>query len=262
MATEVHALDAKWAGPLRLGGIVLVVSGFLYGALTYLGMYVYGNGSVPNDTAAYLEQVGGHSAAATVAWSLWIGTDLLLIPILAALYLVLRYRNLILTVFGTTVVGIYAVFDVAVTETNSLTLASLARGYTSASSVAVQTRYLTAATAGVAALPMETLLSFVIGSFGLLILSAVMLGGPVRKGTAWLGIGANSLAIVAGVGAVVPALSLVTNPSLLLVGLWYVLLGIQLHRLGGKLLPTPQPRPEPTPSSQSRRELGGPAGRI
>lgn len=236
-------LEPRWGGLVRLAGVLLVASGIVYGIVTYLAMATYDFGAVPTDAATYLTTVSPHALIASTAWSMWICADLLLLGIIPALFVLLRRVNLTATLFGTGLLAVFVVFDIAVTELNSLSLVSLAQSYTGAG-VADQARYLAAATGILAGLQIETLLSFVIGSLGLVILSVLLFRGPVRRATAWLGVAANSLGIVGGVGAVVPALAITTSPSLLLIGLWYVLLGAQLIRFAGKLSPMGSTRPE------------------
>ena len=192
-------------------------------------MAIYDFGAVPTDAPTYLSTVAPHAALAATAWSVWIGLDAALVVIAVALYYIVRERNPIVAAIGTGLLGVYIVFDIAVTEVNSLRLAGLASSY-AAATAAGQAQDVSIAAPLLSGLPWETFLSFFIGSLGLMLLSALLLRGPIRHGTAMFGIAANALGIVGGVGALVPALSITTTPSLLIVGLWYVLTGAQLYR--------------------------------
>lgn len=250
-----------WAGRLRFAGLLLVLSGVLYGAVTYLGMAIYNFGGVPTDAATYLRTVGPHAALAATTWSIWIGLDVLLVPITLALYVLLRGQDRYLAMLGAGLLGAYVVFDIAVTELDSLRLAALASGYTAASS-ADQGSYVTSAGPLLSGLPLETLLSFVVGSFGFVLLSLLLLHGPVRRGTALFGVGVNSLGIVGGIGAVLPALSVTTSPSLLLIGLWYVLTGAQLYRWASVAVSTARGASRRAgPESSTPSPPTGPGGR-
>jgi hypothetical protein len=206
-------------------------------------MAVYNFSPVPSDAATYLKVVAPHAALANATWSLWIIVDLLLVVIVPALFVLLRRSILPAAVLGAGLLAFYVVFDIAVTESTSLRLVSLAQSYAS-STGSTHTGYLSTASSILASFPTMTLISFVTGSVGLVILSALMLNGPVRRRTAVFGIAANGLGVIGGLGAMVPALAVATTPSLWVIGLWYIVLGLQLYRLSsagllGRSLPAP-----------------------
>jgi hypothetical protein len=222
-----------WRRLYLVGGSLLVLSG-IGGLVDWrLGAHLYPSG-VPTTAAAYLQLISHSQTLANTLWTLWIVGDLILIVPTLAVYLALRRDNPTLALIGTLVAGLYIVYDISVTELNSLTLVSLSNSYANATTAAAQAPYVAAASYGVAALPLETVLSFGLGAIGYLIWSVVMLEG--RTFPRWIavtGILLNSAAIIGAFSPVVPAFYVVgvlmyfTIP---LTGLWFVAVGVALYR--------------------------------
>jgi hypothetical protein len=74
--------------------------------------------------------------------------------------------------------------------------------------------------------------SVVISSFGTLITSLVMLKGVFSKVTAYLGIVASIVSFVYGISLFVPALAMSIVIAFVLAGIWSLLAGSRLCRLG------------------------------
>jgi hypothetical protein len=173
-------------------------------------------------------------------WSLWIVLDFLLIVPTVALYLVLRRDNHLLALLGALLSLFFIFYDVSVTELNSLTLVSLSNGYASAATALLKAPYVAAATYGYTALPLQTVLSFAIGSLGYLLWSVAMLQGSIFP--KWAGI----LGIVMGVTGVVGAAAPLVSGSIVLgvcqylaiplMGLWFLIIGVLLRRYGRRAM--------------------------
>ena len=159
-----------------------------------------------------------------------------------AMYLVLRRSNRTLALLGALFVFLYLFYDISVTELNSLTLVSLAQGFASAPTDAGRASYVTAATYGYAALPLQTVLSFGVGAVGWLLWSVVMLQGrsifPRWMGV--LGVIVNVIGIIGAAAPVVPAsffLGLMQFFAVPLTAVWVVATGVRLYRYGSMLPP-------------------------
>jgi hypothetical protein len=194
---------------------------------------------LPERSRGYLQLVSQQQLRANILWSLWIVADLLgLVPTVAT-YLVLRSDNRSLALIGALLVGFYLFYDISVTELNSLTLVSLARGYSIAASDALKAAYVAAATYGYAALALQTVLSFGLGAIGWLCWSVIMLNSRVFS--SWmglLGIIVNVIGIIGSAAPVVPAsfiLGLCQFLAIPLAAFWVIVIGIRLYRHGRKL---------------------------
>lgn len=138
----------------------------------------------------------------------------------------------------------YVIFDICVTELNSLTLVSLSQGYASATTDALRASYVAAATYGVAALPTQTFFSFTIGAVGWLFWSLVMWKSFFRRPTAIFGVIVNVMGILGGVGALVQGtpyylLGLFTIFGAIFTAIWFIVIGFQLYRFGTHLPASP-----------------------
>jgi hypothetical protein len=176
--------------------------------------------------------VSHNQLLATSVWSLWILADFLVIPPIIALYLILRQTSKTLALVGAALALMFPIFDISVSELNSLTLVSLAHGYAGATSPALQAPYVAAATYGLVMLPLETFMSYAL-SIGFVVLGFAMLKSIFRRGTAIFGIAIMRIATLASVSALVPSatvLGLLFFISVPGAALWLILVGFQLRR--------------------------------
>jgi Domain of unknown function (DUF4386) len=221
-------VDPTWGGVYRLGGVCLFLTGLLFFAGAALSILI---GPAPLGGEAYLNGVAAHPMLSRLNFGAFALTDFLLVPGLLALYLALRRidKNAMLVAAG--LIALYVVLDLAITELNSLTLVALTREYEAAAE-AEKPAYVAAASYALATLPLGTFLSYVVSSFGLLIVSVVMLKGVFSRPTAWVGIVASAEGLVGGFYVLVPVLAVLLVPSLLAFGIWSLLAGTRLYRLG------------------------------
>jgi hypothetical protein len=226
MGTLKTAPDPGWNSLYRIGGICLLITGLFYFAAVVLATLL---GPPPADAEPYLRSLATHPGLALANYAGFAVADLLLVPATLALYLVLRHLARSAMLVGTGLIIFWLIVDLAVTEFSSLTLVMLSR-HPDAQSIA-------AAHFPLAAMPIATFFSFVVSSIGTLIVAMVMLKGVFSKVTAWAGIVACVEGIVAGFYVIYPPLAALLVPCMIAYGLWGVLAGARLFRLG-----TPQAR--------------------
>ena len=199
------------------------------------GATLYKSG-YPATAESYLQLVSQHQALANFLWSWWILGDFLMILPTLAIYMVLRRNGNTLALVGTLIVGFYLLIDLSVTELNSLTLVSLSQGYAGAATDALRASFVSAAAYGFAALPLETVLSFGIGSVGWLLWCFPMARSVFGRKTAVYGAIVNIVGII---GAAAPVTGGAAQASPLgifqflappLIGIWFVALGVRLYR--------------------------------
>jgi hypothetical protein len=181
----------------------------------------------------YFNILASFPGASTIFYSMYSLVDLLVVPATLALYLALKEVNKNALLVATGMVAVWAVIDLGVTEFNSLSLISLAQSYNSATDATQRAAFLAAGDYALAAIPIATFYSYFIGSLGFLIASLVMLRGVFRRGVALLGVTCNALGIVCAFVFFNPSdLSALIFPTLNVYGLWNILVGAQLIRLG------------------------------
>lgn len=226
-----------WKGIYKLGGILCIVVAFVWNVLGRMAAVLYPSG-VPGNATSYLQLVSQNQALASAIWVGWDVNDFLLIIPIVALYLVLRRYNRTLALLGATFNAFFIFYDISVTELNSLTLVSLSQSYSTAATDALKASFVGAATYGYAALPMQTVISFVTGTFGFLLWCYPMSKGVFRRRTAIFGAVVNTIAVIGSLSPIFPSSALlgifyfITLPG---VGIWFAIVGAQLYRHSDEL---------------------------
>jgi hypothetical protein len=229
-----NEINQDWKGVYCVSGILLMVTAVLWTIVSRTANILYASG-YPSDPASYLQLISQHQGLASVTWSLWIVSDFLLMLPTIALYVVLQRYNKTLALLGSLFAMFFNIYDIGVTELNSLVLVSLSHGYASATTDVLRASFVAAAANGYYALPIQTVLSFATGTFGYLLWCVPMFRSFFRRGTAIYG---AIVMVVALIGSAAPLF-----PSSMILGLfqficvpacalWFVLVGIQLFRQG------------------------------
>jgi hypothetical protein len=233
---EVGTIES-WRGLYSVSGILLISTAVVWTIVSRTASTLYASG-YPGDPASYLQLVSQHQVLASVTWSLWIVSDFLLMAPAIALYLVLRQHNRTLALLGSLFAMFFNVYDVCVTELNSLTLVSLSHGFAGATTDALRASFVAAATYGYHALPLQTVLSFAAGTFGYLLWCVPMTRSIFRRGTAVFGAVVMVIALVGSASPLFPSSTILGLCQFVCVpacALWFVLVGFQLYRYGRRL---------------------------
>jgi hypothetical protein len=229
--------DLKWRGLYCVSGILLIITAVVWTVVSRTASMLYSSG-YPGDALAYLQLVSQHQVLASVTWSLWILSDFLLMAPTIALYFALRRTNRTLALLGSVFAMFFNIYDVCVTELNSLTLVSLSHGYAGATSEATRAAFVAAATYGYHALPIQTVLSFAIGTFGYLLWCVPMFRSIFRRGTAIFGAAMSVVGLIGSTAPLFPASTILGLFQIVVVpacALWFVLVGMQLIRYGRRV---------------------------
>jgi hypothetical protein len=229
-----YAEDQKWKGLYIVSGVLLILTAVLWTVITQTSRILYSTG-YPADPASYLQLVSQHQSLAAVTWSLWILADFLLIAPTVAMYIILRRTNRTLALLGSMFAMFFNIYDVCVTELNSLTLVSLSNGYANATTEAIRSSFVAAASYGYYALPLQTVLSFAIGTFGYLLWCLPMFRSPFRRFTAFFGTVWCIIALIGSAAPLFPSSYLLGMFQYLCVpavALWFIMVGLQLFRYG------------------------------
>jgi hypothetical protein len=215
--------------------VLAIITGIMGFVFLIGGLNLYSSG-YPTTPEAYLQLISQHQATAYRLWSLWDLNDFLGFAPTIAVFLILRHYNKTLALVGSLTVMFYIFYDISVTELNSMTLVSLSQGYASATTDALRAAYVSAATYGYAALPLQTVLSFGVGSVGWLLWCVPMAKSAFGRPTAIFGGIVNVIGII-GAAAPVVTSSILGWCQLLappLIGLWVIVVGIKLYRHSGQ----------------------------
>lgn len=230
----VDETNQNWRAVYCVSGILLIVTAVIWTIVSRTANILYASG-YPHDPASYLQLISRHQSLASVTWSLWIVSDILLMLPTIALYVALQRYNKTLALLGSLLAMFFNIYDVGVTELNSLTLVSLSHGYASATTDALRVSIVGAAAYGYYALPIQTVLSFAVGTFGYLLWCVAMLRSFFRRGTAIYGAIVMVIALIGSAAPLFPSSMILDLCQFICVpacALWFVLVGIQLFRHG------------------------------
>ena len=221
-------IDPTWRGIYKLGGIFMVGFGLIYIVASFLNFTL---AVPPSDSIAFFNSLVLHPTLARAIYILYSVSNFLLIFAAVALYLVLKQVNKNAMLVATSLLFLFLIMDLVLTEFNSLTLVTLAEHYTSATVDVQRLAYMAAADYALATIPIATFYSWVVGSLGFLIASLVMLNGIFGKKTAYLGIVVNTAGIIGGFYIFVPGLTILLTPILIVWGFWLSLVGFRLYKI-------------------------------
>ncbi|MGA2977391.1 MAG: DUF4386 family protein [Spirochaetia bacterium] len=232
-----EATDRQWRSLYCVSGAIFLLTTVLSFVVAWGARTLYSSG-YPADPASYLQLVSQHQALANLTWSLWIVLDFLSLPVIFAMYLVLRRHNHTLAALAGLLCLFYAVYDFGVTELNSLTLVSLSHSYAEATGEAARATLAAAAAYGYYALPLQTVLSFAIGPLGYLLWCVPMAKSFFGRWWAIVGAIVSLIGLAGAVAPVVPGsyiLGLCQFICVRAIALWFVPLGVLLLRYGHRL---------------------------
>ena len=225
-----ETVDTSWKGLYRWGGVFLMLVGALYFVSLALALSM---GATPSWGEAVLNWLAGQTTLAYTTYGVFMLTDILLVPALLALYLALKGVNKNAMLAATGFVGVFIVLDLGVSFISWVALTTISQNYAAATSDILRAAYVATANYALAATAVSApVYSFVISSIGLLIISLVMLKGVFSRVTAYLGIIASIVGFVYGISVFVPALAMSIVIAIVLSGIWGLLAGSRLYRLG------------------------------
>ncbi len=230
---DAAAGDPQLRAIYRVGGNAAVLLGLSYLVIT--GLYVAA-GQVPNDGqgVSYLEYLDGQQGIWWGITGLSVLTDLLFLPIAAALYVALRAYGNVLALLGSSLLALFAVLDLAVTWTSYAALIELSRGFRDLADPAAQTARVAAASYAAALLDSSLFAAYVIlvPGLGVGAVGLVMARSGFSQAGGYIGIFAAVLAIAAVVGPIfAESLSALAIPTAVLTTVWVLIAGYRLIRL-------------------------------
>jgi hypothetical protein len=227
----VKGWSAAERGPIRLGGMAMLLSGILV-LLVAATSFVLG--SPPSDSPDYFIALETNLGAARLTFGLYSLADLLMVVAVPGLYLAFRRVNKTALLAGLSLTAAYLVVDLGVTELNSLTLLRLADHLAVTAGAAERAAIQAAATYALATLPLATFFSYFVSSVGLLIVTLVMMRAGFGRWISLLGIVAYCEGIAGSFYVWIPALGPLLMPCLVAFGLWLILAGIRLVRFSAE----------------------------
>ena len=213
---------------LQVGAIALVGVGLCYMLGTTFSLLI---GPAPSGAQEYMTAISAHKLLSIGNFALFALADILLVPSTMALYVKFRGVNQKAMIAASALMLAFVVFDFAVTEWSSLQLVGLTQTYATATGDTQRIATIATANSLLSTLPLNTLLSFVVSSLGVLVIAWVMLKGGFSRRTAILGIVIGIVGTLGGFYIFVPALSLLLSPSMFAFGIWGVIVGRKIYKI-------------------------------
>ena len=223
--------DPDRRGLFRAGGVSAVVVAALYVLIT--GLYVT-VGQVPTDVDARLIYLARHEAAWWAIVWLSIFTDLLYVPVAAALYAALAQVNRNAMLAGAGLLALFVILDLAITWPAYAVLISLGGDFAATTSDAQRTALLATASYPAAVLDSSLLGAYIIlvPGLGLLVIGLVILRSTFGRSAAYLGVATGIAAIVSVLGPFLYApLATVAILTAVLTLIWFFVVALRLLRL-------------------------------
>lgn len=195
----MNVIDSEKTGLYRIGGLSAIILFVSYAIITVV--YVVG-GPLPDGAEEWLKHIAGQATGWWAILALSVLTDVLFIPVLVALYFLLRHLNNIWTLVGTGLIGLFVILDLAITWPNYSSLITLSNNYLSLDDNQRRT-IVAAATYAHSVLSSDLIAVYIIlvPSLGILIVGLVMIKGAFKKGVAYLGIVTGVLGVVSVLGS-------------------------------------------------------------
>lgn len=224
--------DQSWKGLFLVSGILMMAICLLSFVVAWSGRTLYASG-YPPDPTSYLQLVSQHQRLAATTWSLWMLLDFIGLPPIVAMFIILQRHNRACALLGFLFLLFYAVYDVGVTEMNSLTLVGLSQAYVNAVTDVQRSSVVAAASYGYYALPYQTVLSFAIGPIGYLFLCVPMAKSFFGRWLALLGVVVSIIGLLGSVAPLVPSsffFGLCQFICVRAIAIWTLILAIRLLR--------------------------------
>ena len=218
----------------RAAGVCAVVLAVLYVVITAL--YVTA-GLVPADPEARLTYLAANEPAWWAIVWLSVLTDLLYVPVAAALYLALAPVNRNAMQVGAAFLVLFVILDLAITWPNYAVLVSLGGQYAAASADAQRTVLVAMAVYPTAILDSSLLGSYIIlvPGLGALVIGFVMLRSTFGRLAGWLGVVTGVAGVVAVLGPLISEpLGTIAILAAVLTLSWFFVVGLGLLRFASR----------------------------
>jgi len=184
----------------------------------------------------YLNWFRGQATLAYTFGGLSIVSDILLVPVVLALYFALRGVNKNAALAAAGFFGVAVALDLGVTLITWTALVTLSQNYAAATSDVQRAAFVATADYAVGITSVSsTVYGSIVYSIGPLTMSLVMLKGVFSRATAYVGIAASIAGLAYGFTVLVPysaSLEILLAIAFVLFGVWGLLAGYRLYRLG------------------------------
>jgi len=232
-AHSIVAVDPKWKGLYRIGGISMITAGPVF---IILAAFAIALAPSLASTDAALKNLASQATLLQGDIGFAILSDLLVIPAALALYFALKGLNKNAMTVAAGLLGLFVILDLGLSLPNFLQLTTISQNYLAATSDAQRSTYVASMNNLFSLLSLVSpICAFMVPSIGSLIASLVMHRGIFTRHVAYVGVFASAAGILVGLSILLPPLANLDLIYLPLFGIWFMLVGFRLYGLGKEL---------------------------
>ncbi len=219
--------DTSWRGVIKAGGLSLLAGGIIF-FIFILSVFIF-QVQLPLTAQVFLD----NPLPPAILFSLATIGEFLLLPGVLGIYFSLKDINENQMLLGTAV-WISCIPMFLISRGAVISLVTIAGNYTASADATLRTAYFVAVQLALDLSGVFVTMALVLLGVGGIILGLVMLKGVFGKRTGYLVVLAGALTVIGTFGVIFEPLTIGTLFGLILNGVWQVLIGIKLIKLGGK----------------------------
>ncbi|MHA1964049.1 MAG: hypothetical protein ACW97G_05635 [Candidatus Thorarchaeota archaeon] len=219
--------NTSWNGMIKTGGLSLLAGGIIL-FLFIVSIFVF-QVQLPLTPQGFLD----NPLPPALLFSMAALGEFLLLPGVLGIYFVLKDKSKSLLLLGT-VVWISAIPMFLVSRGLVMSLVTIAGNYAASADATLRTAYFVAVQLALDTSGVFATIALDLLGVGGIILGFVMLKGVFSRSTAYLVILAGALTVMGTFGVIFEPLTIGTLFGLILNGVWQVIIGVKLLRLGVK----------------------------
>lgn len=217
-------IDSSWKGVIKSGGLSLSVGGSIV-IIFILSVFIF---QVPLPLTA--EAVLDNPLPPVLLFCMAAFGEFLLMPGVLALYFSLKDADKNYVFVGTAV-WLFAIPMFLVSRGQIISLVTISGAY-AAGDATVKAVYLAVAHLAIEVANVYSVMALDLLGVGAIIIGLVMLKGVFSKRTAYLVMLSGALMVMGTFGVLLDFLTIGTLFGLILAGVWQILVGLKLYRLG------------------------------
>ncbi|MGD9397689.1 MAG: hypothetical protein PVJ05_14740 [Candidatus Thorarchaeota archaeon] len=219
--------DTTWKGVIKTGGFALLAGGIIF-FIFILSVFIF-QVPLPLTAQGFLD----NPLPPALLFSLAALGEFLLLPGVLGIYFSLKEINESQMLLGTAV-WISSIPMFLVSRGQVISLVTIAGNYAASADATLRTAYFVAVQLALDLSGVFVTMALILLGVGGIILGLVMLRGVFGKPTGYLVILAGALTAIGTFGVILEPLTIGTLFGLILNGVWQVLIGFKLIRLGGE----------------------------
>ena len=222
------SLDQSWKGAFKAGGLSLFAAGFIV-FLFFLALLI-----VQTSPTLTPQMILDDPVAPVSLYGLAAFGELLLMPGVLGLYVALKNVKKTYMLMATAL-WLVAVISFLVSRTQIISLLPISGSFQATTSDANKAAYLVSAEHTIELSNVFANIALMLLGVSSIIIGLVMLKGVFSKGVSYLVIISGTLTLLGAIGVLFEPLTILVLFGLSLGGVWQIVVGIKLYKLGQKV---------------------------